>query len=151
MAFTSITDWALTLNGHTVNGLSDDRGAIQFPEIDRLLTQYSAEGRMLQTLSGMKGGIVIITLQADSPSIKVLGGWVTAMVNDIVVPITGSARNTRWGISAALTGGQMKAGPGFLNWGSGIPPNPVFRIAFEKILPNYSGQSVGAGTGQFRI
>ena len=139
MAYTSHEHWSLTLNGIPIVGLADIPDAVSFPEIDRVLTEYSAEGFILQALSGMKGGNVVITLQASSPSVKVLQEWQTAMVKGEIREIRGEARNSVWNIDCEMKGGVFKAGKSFIDFGSGVPRPQVYRISFQEILGNFSG------------
>lgn len=141
----SIESISVILNGHTVEGWSDDNDALSLPEgIELANVTRGADGRMVGATTGNKGGQVRIKLQANSPSTKFFMGKLTEQIRGAVITYNGTVVDSRLGTSVRLYRGVMMSGPMGQTIGKGSAPNREFIFEFESVIPNYAGANISA-------
>lgn len=129
----------LNLNGHDVTGWSDDTDALSFPNIDLASIKRGADGGMIATSTGDKGGPVILKLRANSPSAKFFQNAVTAQINGAAVLWNGLYRDPVNGVTVALVNGTLVNAPLGPTMGKGDVANREFTIEFQLVVADYSG------------
>lgn len=135
----SITDTTCILNGHLIRGWSDDADALMLPDIEVANIIRGADGLMVASSTGDRGGEVTIKLLANSPSAAFLFGQAGLILRGARIIFNGSIRNARMGMSTRLDRGVMKTLPGGQTMGKGEAAAREFVFEFQEVLPNYDG------------
>ncbi len=133
----SIEQTTVILNGHTVTGWSDDADALGMPNVDLANVVRGADGKMVASSTGEKGGPIVIKLLANSPSTKFLMNMVVAQQNGASVSWNGIIRDAINQINVILTNGTLSNAPLGQTIGKGEAANREFTFEFERILPVY--------------
>jgi len=143
----------LTLNGHLIQGLSDDTDAVTMPDIELTTVRRGANGELLSFRTGNRGGEVMIKLLPSSPTHAFLQRQV-AQINN---PDDPARVNGALGINDVLNGiqvscrrGVLKTAPFGQTYGQGEAANREYTFDFEEIVPQYDNASFaisGAGDG----
>lgn len=133
----SLEQSSLVLNGHTVTGWSDDADALSMPNVDLANVVRGADGGMVSTSTGDKGGPVIIKLRPNSPSTAFFMNAVTAQQNGAAVKWNGLYRDPLNQVVVALAGGVLTNAPLGQTMGKGETGNREFTFEFERITPDY--------------
>ena len=136
----SLEGTTVLLNGHHVQGWSEDADALTMPDAVELATvRRGATGDMAAFSSGNRGGAVSIKLLPTSPSVQFFMQQAEVLRQGGSVVWRGDIQNLQQNISATLTRGVMTAAPRFPNMGMGDVSNYVFTFEFEDIASNYDG------------
>lgn len=138
----SLEQNTVVLNGHTVGGWSDDADAFSTPDVELLATKIGADGKMVVSSTGNKGGEVMIKLLANSKSAKFFMNVVTAQLVGGSVQWNGLYRDSRNGINVLLNQGYLTTAPLGPKIGKGDVANMEFVFTFERIIPDYSGANL---------
>ena len=134
----SLEHTTLTLNGHEVQGWSEDSDALTGPDALELATvRRGATGQMAAFPTGDKGGPITIKLLPDSPSTAFFMQQAEVLRRGGAVRWEGSIQNPALGISAALLNGVMTTAPLWPAMGKGSVANHTFVFEFEQIVVNY--------------
>ena len=139
MANFSIEQATFLLNGHVFSGWSDDADALNIPDIELLTEKRGADGLMVVSSTGEKGGPVVIKLLANSKSVKFLQNFVTAQLVGASIKWTGYYRDPVNNISIAFIDGYLKTAPLGPKQGKGDISNFEYTFVFTRIIPNYTG------------
>lgn len=134
----SIENVSVVLNGHTVQGWSDDADALSLPNIDLANVVRGADGGMVSTSTGEKGGPVIFKLRPNSPSTAFFMNALAAQQNGASVSWNGLIRDSQNQTNAILTNGVLMNGPLGQTMGKGSTANREFTFEFELVVPDYS-------------
>lgn len=137
--FVSIEDTDVVINGHTVEGWSDDADALTLPDVELASVTRGADGRMVASSTGNKGGEVTIKLLPNSPSTQFFSQRAAEIVGGAVIIFHGLIRNSRLGFSTRLSRGVLMTAPLGQTLGKGEAAAREFTFEFEEILPNYDG------------
>lgn len=141
----SIEEVIVIINGHTVEGWSDDTDALSLPEgIELANVTRGADGRMIGATTGNKGGQLRLKLQPNSPSTQFFMRQLTQIIRGAAITYTGAIVDTRLGTSVTLLRGVMMSGPLGQTMGKGSAPNREFVFEFESVIPNYSGATISS-------
>lgn len=135
----SIQDTTVVVNGHVVEGWSEDADALMLPDIDLATVTRGADGRMVASSTGNRGGEVRFKLQANSPSTQFFSQQVATIIRGGAVVFNGTIRNSRMGISIRLERGVLSTAPAGQTLGKGSAAAREFAFEFETVLPNYDG------------
>ena len=135
--FISLEGTTVILNGHVVGGWSEATDALTLPEIELAQVQRGADGKMVASSTGNKGGEVQIKLLANSPSTQFLEQQVAQIMRGAAVVWDGSIRNAQAGFGVTLGRGVLMTAPAGQTMGKGEVAERVFAFEFETVLPNY--------------
>ena len=127
----------MILNGHIVTGWSDDADALSLPNIDLASVVRGADGGMVSTSTGDKGGPVILKLRPNSPSTSFFMNAVEAQLNGGAVSWNGIIRDGQNNTVVTLVNGVLTNAPLGQTMGKGETPSREFTIEFEKVTPSY--------------
>ena len=135
--FISLEGTTFILNGHVVEGWSEATDALSLPDIELAQVQRGADGKMVASSTGNKGGEVQIKLLANSPSCQFLMQQMAQIMRGARVVWEGSIHNAQAGFSVTLGRGVLMTAPAGQTMGKGDVPERVFVFEFETVLPNY--------------
>ena len=99
------------INGHNVTGWSDDTDALSMPTIDIAAVKRGADGLMVASSTGDKGGPVILKLLANSPSTKFFMNLVSTIQNGGRVEFNGTVNDQANGYAIRLERGILMNTP----------------------------------------
>ena len=144
MADYSIYDWAVTILGVPVEGLSDDNDAVSFPQ-DRELTTYrvGATGDVAYFGSpARRGGLFMLKLIPDSPTVKLISlqiarSLATPEAAGAVVVWDATASNRRTNLTVTMTNGRPTKAPVSPNIGP-VPDNVTFEFMYQDMKADWS-------------
>ena len=144
----SLERTTVTLNGHTIQGWSEDADALTMPGDHELVTtRRGADGMLAGFGTGARGGEISIKLLPIGPSTRFFMQQVTAILGGQRVVWEGSISNEETGAGFTLTRGVMTKVPLGQTMGSGDFANQVFVFEFEEIVPSYDGASFDQAQG----
>jgi len=133
----NLTGTTVVIDGHTVTGWSDDADALMMPdEVELAQVQRGADGLMVASLTGIRGGEVQLKLLASSESAQFFGRLVTHMLNGGWRESSGTIRYAN-GVVTHLERGILTTAPLALTAGQGSVATRIFRFEFERIITNY--------------
>lgn len=135
----SLENVSVILNGHTVQGFSEDADALSLPNIDLANVVRGADGGIVATSTGDKGGPVILKLRPNSPSVPFFMSAMAAQQNGASLSWNGIIRDSQNQTNVSLTGGTMTNGPTGQTMGKGSTANREFTFEFERVIPDYLG------------
>ena len=135
----SLEHGVLILNGHRVQGLTNDGDAVEFPQVDMVNVSTSADGIKLYASTGEKGGEVTVRLKGNSPSLQFLSQQRVAQINGAIVEWSGTYSVD--GVTMRMSRGVMMTGPAGMTMSSDGPTDREYTWTFEKIEEDYSGHS----------
>jgi len=135
----SLEHCSFNMNGHEVQGWSDDTDALSFPVMDISTSKRGADGKKVTSSTGEKGGPVVLKLLANGKSAKFLMNAVTAQLNGASVSWNALFRDPVNGVTIACTNGNLQNVPLGQTMGKGDVANLAFTIDFELVIPDYSG------------
>ena len=138
----SLEHTVVTLNGHRVLGWAADANALDMPAINLAETEVGADGQMVVSSTGNKGGPVGIKLQSVSPSAVYFFKQAEVAKQGGSVVWNGSIRNAQTGATTRLERGVLKTVPGGQSLGNTTAPMLEFVFEFESIKGNYDGAKV---------
>ena len=135
----SLEQTSVIINGHAITGWSDDTDALTMPDIDIATIKRGADGKMIASSTGEKGGPVTFKLLANSPSVKFFQNLVSAQLRGAGVKYNGLIRDPINGINTVLSGGILSHAQLGQTMGKGDVANKEITIEFETITADYSG------------
>ena len=135
----SLESCSFILNGLTVSGWSDDTDAFSPPNIEALAEKIGADGKMVVTSTGNKGGDLTIKLLPNSHTAKILMNAFSAQLAGAAVEWHGLFKDHRNGVLITFLKGWLKSAPSGVQIGKGQVGNLEFVFTFERIIPDYSG------------
>ena len=137
--FFSLQDVTIILNGHTVEGWSEDTDALTLPDAFEFASvRRGATGDMAAFSTGDRGGPVSLKLLPNSPSVPFLMNQVTRILSEKAEVIwDGSVKHSRTDASVTLNRGILISGPLWYTMGKGEVSNLTFTWEFEEIIPNF--------------
>ena len=144
----SLHETKVILNGHEVEGWSEDSGALTLPDAFEFASvRRGASGDMVAFSTGDCGGPVSLSLLPTSPSAVFLMKLVNKIHNSRARVIwEGSVKHTPTGASALLNRGILMSAPLWYTMGKGEVGNLTFTWEFEKIIPNFDNVKVDGVT-----
>lgn len=135
----SLESCSFILNGLTVSGWSDDTDAFMPPAIEGLSEKVGADGKMVVTSSGNKGGPLTIKLLPNSRTAKQLMNAFSAQQVGATIEWNGIFKDHRNGYLITFLRGYIKSAPTGASMGKGAIGNLEFTFVFERIIPDYTG------------
>lgn len=133
----SLEQSTLKLNGFTITGWSNDTDALTFPTIDFAKAVFGADGKMVLTSTGQKGGPVTIKLLPNSPAVKFFQNLITLkQTTGVITPFAGTFLSNV-GVLTTLIGGGLTNGPLATSMGMGETKNHDYVITFEQVISEY--------------
>lgn len=153
MANYSLLDTIMILNGHRVEGWSEDEDALMMPEITVAATIRGGDGLMMSQSTGDLGGEVTIKLLATSKSTQFFMQQHEIIRRGARVIWNGSIDYGAMGNRNVLRIGAMLTGPSGQTLGKGRAATRQFVFDFQEISNNADAGkfsnaprvSVGAG------
>ena len=142
MQIISIEHTAVVINGHTVQGWAAQADALMMPDIELAVVERGADGGMIASRTGVKGGPVRLKLLANSPSTAFFMSQAQIIAGGGVVVFEGSIANAEVGYSHRLERGVMTTYPAGQTLGNAVAPPREFVIDFERIIVNYDGATM---------
>ena len=138
--FFSLQDVTFILNGHTVEGWSEDTDALTLPDAFEFASvRRGATGDMAAFSTGDRGGPVTLKLMPNSPSVPFFMNQVTRiLVERAEVIWDGSVKHKRTGASVTLKRGILVSGPLWYTLGKAEAGNPTFTWEFQEIIPDFA-------------
>ena len=139
----SIEDVVATLNGHEIQGWSDDSDFLMFPEAKKHNnTRVGGAGDRFRTSNPeRRGGPVAIKLLPDGHSVPFMGRHVEMSKNRMGAEFIFSVHNRANGESVQCTGGIMDTAPDWHTYGKGDVKNLVYVIDYVDIKGAWDGVS----------
>ena len=138
----NIATTIVTLNGHVVEGWSDDADALMMPDSFELFTERVGPDATAYFRTANRGGEVTLKLLPNSISAIYFVQQLTAILVDSArIRWDGSVRDVANGISATLVNGVMKQTPLGITGGAGDFANRNFMFFFDEIVPDYTNPS----------
>ena len=135
----SIEHTNVTVNGHRVEGWAAAADALQIPDLTLAATEFGADGVLLASSTGMKGGAVVLKLLANSPTVAFLMRQLAQIQRGAVISFEMSIQNTQAGWTVTAERGVMTRAPLGQSLGNAAAPAREFELTFEVIIPNYDG------------
>ena len=138
--FFSLQDVTVILNGHPVEGWSEDTDALTLPDAFEFASvRRGATGDMAAFSTGDRGGPVSLKLLPSSPSVPFLMNQVTRiLVERAEVIWDGSVKHIKTGASVTLKRGVLVSGPLWYTMGKGEVGNLTFNWEFQEIIPDFA-------------
>ena len=135
----NIQDNIVTLNGHQVEGWSQDEDALTMPdEVELATVTRGGDGQMFGASTAEIGGPITIKLLPTSPSTKFFLRQVERIrTNSAPNDWSGTVENVVLGYSVSLDGGILVRAPYGHTVGKGAAATRMFTIEFETVSPNY--------------
>ena len=134
----SLHETKVMLNGHEVQGWSEDSGALTLPDAFEFATvRRGATGDMAVFSTGDRGGQVSLSLLPTSPSVPFFMKQLSAIREGKRVIWKGSVEYTPTGARVDLTRGILMSGPLGFTMGKGDAGNMTFTWEFEDIIPDF--------------
>ena len=133
----SLEATTVRINGHTVTGWSEDTDALTLPDIELANVMRGADGKMVASSTGNKGGSVTLKLLPNSPSTQFLQQQVARILRGAQVHWDGVIVNAQAGFNVVLQGGILMTAPVGQTMGKGEAAARTFVFEFETVLPNY--------------
>lgn len=127
------------VNGHRVQGWANAADALLFPQITMGVAEVGADGLMLVSSTGEKGGEVVYKFMANSESTAVFARWAEEVSKGAVIEFRMVVSNTQTGVSGRYERGAMLVRPGGQTLGNAIAPPREFTIRYQQITVNYDG------------
>jgi len=133
----SVIGTTVVIDGHTVSGWSDDADALMMPdEVELAQVTRGADGLMVASLTGNKGGEVQLKLLANSESAQYFGRQVSHILNGGMREFSGTVRYSN-GVVTHLERGVITTAPLAITLGQGPAATRIFRFEFERIITNF--------------
>lgn len=137
----SLEKSVLQLNGHTFSGWSDDSDAFNAEAVELASVTRGADGKMVASSTGAKGGPLTIKLLPNSPSAKFMQAAAANVQKGTKLVWNGTFRDPENGHTAKLENGILTKYPPLPSLGKGSVGNMEYTIEFETIEPDYSAAS----------
>lgn len=137
----SLEKSVLQLNGHTFSGWSDDSDALGFEAVELASVKRGADGKMVATSTGAKGGPVTLKLLPNSSSAKFMQSSASSVQKGTKIIWSGTFRDAENGVTAKLENGILTKYPPLPTLGKGSVGNMEYVIEFETIEPDYTAAS----------
>ena len=136
--FASIEHTRFELNGHRVQGWSEDGDSLMMPDVELATIQRGADGKMMAISTANRGGPITIKLLPNSLSTKFFMQQAAVLQRGGRVVFSGSIVNQQTGVSVhELRNGVMTTWPLGQTQGKGEAAAREFVFEFETITVNY--------------
>lgn len=143
-----ITQGAATLNGHLISGWSDSSDCLGFPDgIELAAFKKGADGKMISTGTGDKGGPVTIKVLPNSPTAAFMAKLIKQQENKIPVQYSLTWVNPVVGEFVTCAGGALITAPKGTVYGKGEVGEKVYVFEFEEITETPELSLLGAAVG----
>ena len=126
----------LLLSGipHEVTGWSDSGDCLSLPDSAELnMIKKGADGKMVASNTGEKGGEVSIKVLANSPFVDRMSAEIELIKAGVQIPITFTVTNKTVGDATVCTEGSLKSAPIGITYGKGEVGEMVYVFEFERI------------------
>ena len=130
------------LNGHRCRGWGNVADALQFPDIEMAQTERGADGQMVASSTGVRGGEVMLKLMPNSPTFVYLMQKKAEIDRGAAIQFNATSRNAQTGITTRLERGVLKRAPAAQTVGNATPPMREFTIDFETIITDTTGARI---------
>lgn len=127
------------MNGHTIQGWANMADCLLMPQITMAVAEVGADGLMLVSSTGEKGGPVEFKLMANSESVATFGRWAEEISKGAVIEFNMTISNSQTGASGRYERGAMLVRPGGQTLGNALAPPREFTVRFQQITINYDG------------
>lgn len=135
----SLEHTVVTVNGHRAQGWANTADALQMPDLVLAEEAFGADGTLLASSTGMKGGAIILKFLANSPTAAFLFRQLASIQRGSVINFEATIENRQAGWRVNCARGFMKQAPLGQTLGNAVAPAREFTITFETIIPNYDG------------
>lgn len=133
MAF-DIDTTSVVLNGQQLSGFSEEENAIEIPEITLANVKYGADGRMITSSTGTKGGPVTFRFLFTSPSVIFLNDLAEQQKKGAIIVYNCVIVSHSTGLKAELKRGSMLTYPFMPTLGKGSVGSAVYGFSFEECI-----------------
>ena len=135
----SLEHTTVIVNGERVEGWAATTDAFMVPDLAPAVTEVGADGTLLASRTGAKGGAIVLKLLANSPTTAFLMRQASQIQRGAVISWELSATNPQTGWSIEAERGVLTSHPLGQTLGNAIAPMREFEITFELISANYDG------------
>ena len=119
---------------HKITGWSESGDCLSFPDSAELnMVKKGADGKMVSSNTGEKGGEVSVKVLANSPFVDRMSAEIELIKAGVQIPITLSATNKTVGDATVCTNGALKSAPIGVTYGKGEVGEMVYVFEFERI------------------
>lgn len=127
-------NWTCSLNGQKLEGLANSADAITFPSTDDANFGDSADGQVIASATGMRGGAVTIKCTAGLQADRHLSDLRTQFKNgDLEMPLRLLCVHNRTKETVECTDGTFQTSPTAINIGTGPPADMEYTIYFANV------------------
>ena len=126
--------WAVSVNGQNLVGISAAADAITFPSTEVGMVSYSADGLMISSSTGKRGGPVPVKVTPGTPADRFLGGLLSKIKSGMLITMTITARHKVTGETVSCEKGIMMHGTSATAIGGGIPADNQYNFEFESVV-----------------
>lgn len=144
MAYFSLEQSTYTLNGTVLTGWSDDSDALEIPTLEIATVKRGADGKMIASTTGNKGGPVSHKFLANSDSVVFLSNIAEQQKQGARVVFNGKIINHETGASLTLSTGILTSYPPFPSLGKGEVSNLIYVIEYQQINGNFESANFNA-------
>ena len=137
--FFSLEHTIVQINGHNCGGWADEDDALMMPDVELAQVVRGADGQMLATSTGNRGGQISLKFLANSKSNQFFMEQAVRIKQGAVVNFSGTINNPQSGVSVQLDNGVMVQAPLGQTQGRSAAASREFVFEFETITPNYDG------------
>jgi len=125
----------LVLNGHVVQGFSEDDPPVEFDAVTLAEITRGRDGTMYSMSTGMRGTAMTVKLLPTAPSVPFFMRAHAQIQQGTVIDWSGSYGDSALGASCTMTGGVMVECP------PAISPGKTFEVKFEfeQTIPDFDG------------
>jgi len=132
-----INQGVFILNGHVVTGWSDAEDCLTFPQELELMTMTKgADGKMVASGTGEKGGPVVLKLQPNSPTVGFIAKFIKQQQQGLPVIWSASWTSPVSGERVNCKGGALLTAPKGTTYGKGKAAEKVYTFEFELLDEN---------------
>jgi len=132
-----INQGVFILNGHLVTGWSESEDCLAFPDSLELANfTKGADGKMVGTGTGEKGGPVTIKLQPNSPTVAFLSKLIKAQQQGLPIVYRASWTNPIGVERVNCKGGMLITAPKGSVYGKGKVSEKTYTFEFELLDEN---------------
>ena len=121
----SLEHTTVLINGHRCRGWANTGDALQFPDIEMAQTERGADGQMVASSTGNRGGEIMLKFMSNSPSFLFFMQKKVEIDRGASIEFNGTVRNAQTGMTSRLERGVLKRAPAGQNVGNAPGPDGV--------------------------
>lgn len=120
---------------HEISGWSDSADCLSLPDASELnMVKKGADGKMVASNTGEKGGEVTIKVLANSPFVDRMAAEIELIKQGVQIPAQLLITNQTVGDTTACANGSLKTAPVGVTYGKGEVGEMVYVWEFETIV-----------------